>query len=61
MAEVDRKIAGSIAITKSSDKVAQLRWFVLDEKHQGMGLGKKLMETARKKVINIFFYGQEAL
>ncbi|MGG4385300.1 helix-turn-helix domain-containing GNAT family N-acetyltransferase [Priestia megaterium] len=46
IAEVDGKIAGSIAITKSSDTVAQLRWFVLDEKYQGMGLGKKLMETA---------------
>jgi GNAT superfamily N-acetyltransferase len=46
MAEVDSKLAGSIAITKSNDKVAQLRWFILDEDYHGMGIGKKLMETA---------------
>ncbi|MGP4081544.1 bifunctional helix-turn-helix transcriptional regulator/GNAT family N-acetyltransferase [Pseudalkalibacillus sp. R45] len=44
--EVNGELVGSIAITKSSDMVAQLRWFVLDEKYQGMGIGKKLMETA---------------
>jgi GNAT superfamily N-acetyltransferase len=46
IAEVDGKMVGSIAITKSNDIVAQLRWFVLDENYQGMGIGKKLMETA---------------
>ncbi|PLR67187.1 bifunctional helix-turn-helix transcriptional regulator/GNAT family N-acetyltransferase [Bacillus sp. UMB0893] len=46
VAEVNGEIAGSIAITKSSDTIAQLRWFVLDENYQGMGIGKKLMETA---------------
>jgi DNA-binding MarR family transcriptional regulator/ribosomal protein S18 acetylase RimI-like enzyme len=46
VAETDNKIVGSIAITKSSDTIAQLRWFVLDEDYQGMGIGKKLMETA---------------
>ncbi|MCM3732652.1 bifunctional helix-turn-helix transcriptional regulator/GNAT family N-acetyltransferase [Fictibacillus nanhaiensis] len=46
VAEADNKIIGSIAITKSSDTIAQLRWFVLDEDYQGMGIGKKLMETA---------------
>jgi DNA-binding MarR family transcriptional regulator/predicted N-acetyltransferase YhbS len=46
IAEVDGKMVASIAITKSNDKVAQLRWFVLDENYQGMGIGKKLMETA---------------
>jgi DNA-binding MarR family transcriptional regulator/N-acetylglutamate synthase-like GNAT family acetyltransferase len=44
--EVNGKIVGSIAITKSNDTVAQLRWFVLDENYQGVGIGKKLMETA---------------
>ncbi|MFC6040034.1 GNAT family N-acetyltransferase [Paenisporosarcina macmurdoensis] len=44
--EVNGKIVGSIAITKSNDTVAQLRWFVLDENYQGLGIGKKLMETA---------------
>jgi ribosomal protein S18 acetylase RimI-like enzyme len=46
VAEVDSEIVGSIAITKSSDTVAQLRWFVLDENYQGMGIGKQLMETS---------------
>ncbi|WP_223701160.1 bifunctional helix-turn-helix transcriptional regulator/GNAT family N-acetyltransferase [Sutcliffiella deserti] len=46
VAEVNGEIVGSIAITKSTDTVAQLRWFVIDENYQGMGLGKKLMETA---------------
>ncbi|PUB13857.1 bifunctional helix-turn-helix transcriptional regulator/GNAT family N-acetyltransferase [Paenisporosarcina sp. OV554] len=46
IAEVNGQIVGSIAITKSKDTVAQLRWFVLDEKYQGLGIGKKLMETA---------------
>ncbi|MCP3765038.1 GNAT family N-acetyltransferase [Domibacillus sp. A3M-37] len=40
------KIAGSIAITKSSDTIVQLRWFILDNHYQGRGIGKKLMETA---------------
>ncbi|MFC0273003.1 GNAT family N-acetyltransferase [Metabacillus herbersteinensis] len=46
VAEVNGEIVGSIAITGSNDKVAQLRWFVLDGSYHGMGIGKKLMETA---------------
>ncbi|MGG3508533.1 helix-turn-helix domain-containing GNAT family N-acetyltransferase [Paenibacillus lautus] len=46
VAEVNGRIVGSIAITKSSDTVAQLRWFILDEPFQGKGIGKKLIETA---------------
>ncbi|RNB87907.1 MarR family transcriptional regulator [Brevibacillus nitrificans] len=46
IAEVNGQIAGSIAITKAEDTVAQLRWFILDEPFQDIGLGKKLMETA---------------
>lgn len=46
VAEANGKIIGSIAITKSSESIAQLRWFVLDESYHGMGIGKKLMETA---------------
>ena len=42
IAEVDGKMAESIA----NDKVAQLRWFILDENYHGMGIGKKLMDTA---------------
>ncbi|WP_084544146.1 GNAT family N-acetyltransferase [Paenisporosarcina indica] len=46
VAEVNGKVVGSIAITKSTDTEAQLRWFVLDEEFHGRGIGKKLMETA---------------
>jgi DNA-binding MarR family transcriptional regulator/GNAT superfamily N-acetyltransferase len=46
IAEVNGEIIGSIAITKSSNTVAQLRWFVLDGNYQGQGIGKKLMEKA---------------
>lgn len=46
IAEVEGKVVGSIAITKSDDTEAQLRWFVLDEEFHEKGIGKKLMETA---------------
>jgi DNA-binding MarR family transcriptional regulator/ribosomal protein S18 acetylase RimI-like enzyme len=46
VAEVNSEVVGSIAITKSTDTIAQLRWFILDEDYQGMGIGKKLIETA---------------
>ncbi|WP_257351521.1 GNAT family N-acetyltransferase [Pseudalkalibacillus decolorationis] len=46
IAEVNGGIVGSIAITRSNETVAQLRWFVLDEGYQGLGIGKKLMESA---------------
>jgi DNA-binding MarR family transcriptional regulator/ribosomal protein S18 acetylase RimI-like enzyme len=46
IAKVNDKIVGSIAITKFDDSTAQLRWFILDEKYHGLGIGKKLMDTA---------------
>ncbi|WP_027407659.1 helix-turn-helix domain-containing GNAT family N-acetyltransferase [Anoxybacteroides tepidamans] len=46
VAEVNGEIVGSIGITQSSEQIAQLRWFVVDENYQGLGLGKKLMDTA---------------
>ncbi|MGG1677862.1 GNAT family N-acetyltransferase [Neobacillus sp. NRS-1170] len=46
IAEADGKMVGSIAITQSKDQSAQLRWFILDEDYHGMGIGKRLMETA---------------
>lgn len=45
-AEVSGETAGSIAITKASDNSAQLRWFALEERYQGVGIGKQLMDTA---------------
>ncbi|KHD84186.1 hypothetical protein NG54_17155 [Heyndrickxia ginsengihumi] len=46
VAEINGEIVGSIAITKNNRTVAQLRWFLIDERYQGMGIGKKLMEAA---------------
>ena len=47
IAEIGGEIAGSIAIVQSEkEDTAQLRWFVIDEKYQGCGIGKKLAETA---------------
>lgn len=46
IAEVNGENVGSIAITKSSDAQAQIRWFIIDEKYQGLGIGKKLINTA---------------
>lgn len=46
IAEVNGNKAGAIAITKYDATTAQLRWFVLDEHYQGLGIGKKLMDTA---------------
>ena len=45
--EAEGKIVGSIAVVKSDEKgTAQLRWFVLDSQYQGLGIGRKLMQTA---------------
>jgi len=40
------KIIGSIAMVKSEENTAQLRWFVVDPRYQGKGIGKKLMDVA---------------
>lgn len=41
-------IAGSIAIvgSRAADGPARLRWFIVDERMQGRGLGRKLMRGA---------------
>ncbi|HEU5139815.1 MAG TPA: GNAT family N-acetyltransferase [Bacillales bacterium] len=46
IAEVNGEIAGSIAITQYDQRQAQLRWFIMAEHHQGLGIGKKLMDQA---------------
>lgn len=46
IAEINGERAGSIAIIKENNKTAQLRWFILEEKTQGLGIGNKLLETA---------------
>jgi ribosomal protein S18 acetylase RimI-like enzyme len=40
------KVVGCIAIVRSGDKEAQLRWFLLTPETRGKGLGKRLMEEA---------------
>lgn len=46
IAEVDGCIAGSIAIVKTGEQSAQLRWFLVEDSCRGMGLGRQLMDTA---------------
>ncbi|MCG8482800.1 MAG: helix-turn-helix domain-containing GNAT family N-acetyltransferase [Clostridia bacterium] len=46
IAEVNGKPEGMIAIVKVDDETAQLRWFLIDPKMRGKGLGNKLMSTA---------------
>ena len=44
--EDESKVKGSIALTRFSGTVTQLRWFFIDEELRGMGNGKKLMEES---------------
>ena len=45
IAEDNGLVVGSIAIVKTPE-AAQLRWFLVDAKHQGKGIGRNLMNTA---------------
>ena len=46
IAESDGQIVGSIAIVRVDDNTAQLRWFLLDENYQNLGIGSSLIKTA---------------
>jgi len=41
-------VTGSISIVgpRAADSAARLRWFIVDERMQGRGLGRKLMQSA---------------
>lgn len=46
-ADVDGEFAGAIAIDgHGGSDGARLRWFIVDEKHQGRGIGKRLLDAA---------------
>lgn len=46
LAEYCGQIVGSIGIVGVSEKIAQLRWFLIEPEFRGTGLGRQLMETA---------------
>jgi GNAT superfamily N-acetyltransferase len=46
LAEADGELVGSIAILGRSYEEAQLRWFLLDPRWRGQGVGRRLMEEA---------------
>jgi len=47
IAEINGHIVGSIAIVKKQN-AAQLRWFLVDAEHQGVGIGNNLMNIAMR-------------
>jgi len=46
VAEYGNQIIGAIAIIRVNHNSAQLRWFLIDPKFRGIGLGKNLTDTA---------------
>jgi GNAT superfamily N-acetyltransferase len=46
IAERDSQVLGCVAIVGASDEVAQLRWFLVDPRARGLGLGKRLLNDA---------------
>jgi len=46
LAEEGDRIVGSIAIVAGAGQEAQLRWFLVDRDHRGLGLGTELMDKA---------------
>ena len=61
IAEADGNIAGSVAIVRVDSTTAQFRWFLVDENHQGKGIGSRLIKTAldfcrEKDYKNVFLW-----
>jgi GNAT superfamily N-acetyltransferase len=43
-AEVAGRFAGAIALDGADPQGARLRWFIVDPRHQGQGLGRRLLD-----------------
>lgn len=46
LAEKDGRLMGSIGIVRIDAKTAQLRWFLIAPESRGLGLGRKLIDSA---------------
>ena len=46
IAEIDGHIVGSVAIVRVDINTAQLRWFLVEGRYQGNGIGNRLIQTA---------------
>lgn len=46
VAEAGGMVIGSVAVVKAGAGTAQLRWFIVEQGWQGLGLGGRLMQTA---------------
>lgn len=46
VAEHNGRIVGSIAIVRTDERMAQLRWFLIEPEYRGTGLGRQLMTIA---------------
>lgn len=45
IAEVNGRRVGTISLVKAPDRQYQVRWFAVDPQYQGLGVGKKLVQT----------------
>src|SRR5436305_625177 len=46
LAERDGRVVGCVAIVEATEKVAQLRWFLVVPQERGAGLGTRLLKEA---------------
>lgn len=46
VADREGAVVGSIAVVDAAHDLGQLRWFLIEPGYRGIGLGKRLMETA---------------
>lgn len=61
VAEAYGEIVGFVAIVKSDEENAQLRWFLIEPEYRGRGLGHRLLNEAmlyckRKKIKHVFLW-----